>query len=609
LETREKIGDVRLPLSEFRQMNENLETIANWLTSKPVPNDEGTDSEIRPEVATELFTALLKSRDSAWRDFGTVGLAWQKVLRGEMTFEQYRAEYDKLKERWQATIKDPPGKMPRHTAWAQYFVWRYAVHQHSGNDLGSATVAFTDWRENETLAMTDLMVSRKELINEIVFRLIALGDMQSSQMIPPKEVERRLAAVLASLDDPKLMNFEDNSDPTYRRQAWLKSQTDWLIKFPEVAGDRLAPPWKSAKKLLAITESPFRSKLEGGAIHDGAVYCVRRDAAFPPRNQPSLTLLKLPLKEGEPTEVASVALEGAVGNFGISFPGRSISSVAFGSKECCCNVPGFGLVIFGLDDKTPSHLVKMDQNLPYKDVQGLALVGRKLYLGLGGQGALVEYSLDSGEYKPLLAGDWAENPAAFKDIQRLQVFAMLYDAERKRLVFGITAHKMTGATTGTYLPQCGLWEWKLGTTEFKQLHSFSGTAPNWVSPIDANSSLWWARDYLLKFDHANNRLQYLQTAGGRPLNQQLRPTIQTARGVLSTQLIFHRDSIWTGDPLVRTSVKTGKVEPLPPLERPNAPLRQLSCLLLQQTDEGRQIVFGTEQSVWLLQMDDATPKP
>ena len=609
LETREKIGDVRLSLTDLRQVNDTLENVTAWLTSKPNPNDVDTDVESRPAAATELFTALQKSRNSAWRDFGQVGLSWQKVLRGEITFEQYRAEYDKLKERWPATIKEPPGKMPRHTQWEQYFVWRYAVHQHPGNDLGSATVAFTEWRENETLAMTDLMLSRKELINEIVDRLVSVGNTQSSQMIPPKEIERRLAGVLASLDDPKLIDFEDNANLINRRQSWLKAQTDWLFKFPEIAGDRLKAPWKSAKKLLAITESPFRSKLEGGTIHDGAVYCLRRDAAFAPRNQATLTLLKLPLKDGDPTEVASIVLEGAVGNFGISYPGRSISNIAFGSKECCCNVPGFGLVIFGLDDKTPSHFVKLDQNLPYKDVQGLALVDRKLYLGLGGQGALVEYSLETGDYKPLLSGDWAENPAAFKDIQRLQVFAMLHDTERKRLVFGVTAHKVTGTNTFTFLPQSGLWEWNLGTTEFKQLHPFNGTAPNWVSFIDANSLLLWARDYLLKFDHTNNRLQYLQTAGGRPLNQQLTPTIQTARGLLSTQLIFHRDWIWTGDPLVRTSVKTGKTEPLPPLERPNAPLRQLSCLLLQQTDQGRQIVFGTEQSVWLLQMDEATPKP
>jgi hypothetical protein len=609
LETREKIGDVRLGLTDLRKDNDCLETMANWLASKPTPNDANTDADARPAAATEFFTALQKSRNPAWRDLGVVSLSWQKVLSGDLTFEQFRAEYDKLKERWQTTIKDPPGKMPRHTQWEHYFVWRRAVHQHPGNDLGSATVAFTEWRENETLAMTDLMLSRKELISEIVGWLIAVGNTQSNQMIPPKEVERRLAAVLASLDDPKLLDFEDNVNLANRRNSWMKSQTEWLLKFPEVAGDRLKTPWTSAKKLLTITESPFRSKLEGGAIHDGAVYCVRRDAASAPRNQPALTLLKLSLKDGDPTEVASVALEGVSGLMSVSYPARTIANIVFGPKECCCNVPGFGLVIFGLDDKTPSHFVKLDQNLPYKDVQGVALVDRKLYLGLGGQGALVEYSLDSGEYKPLLAGDWAENPAPFKEIPRLQVLAMLHDAERKRLVFGVLAHKMTGATTGTFLPQSGLWEWKLGTTEFKQLHTFNGTAPNWGSSIDANASLLWSRDYLLKFDHTNNRMQYLQTARGRPLNQQLTPTTLTARGILSTQLIFHRDWIWTGDPLVRTSVKTGKTEPLPPLERPNPQLMRFSCTMLQQTDQGRQIVYGTEQSVWLLQMDEATPKP
>lgn len=603
LETREKIGDVRLPLSEFRQMNENLETIANWLTSKPTPNDEGTDSEIRPEVATELFTALLKSRDPAWRDFGTVGLAWQKVLRGESTFEQYRAEYDKLKERWQATIKDPPGKMPRHTQWEQYFVWRYAVHQYSGNDLGSATAAFTDWRENETLAMTDLMVSRKELVSEIVDRLVSLGNMQSSQMIPPKEIERRLAAVLVSLENPQLVDFEDTSNSLNRRNSWLKTQTDWLIRFPEVAGDRLAPPWKSAKKLLTVPDAPIRSSLIGGVIHEDAVYCVRRDAAFAPRNQAMLVLLKIPLKGGDPSEVASLVLDGVnVNQTAVTSLGRPITGVAFGSKECCCIVPGFGLLIFSLDEKQPSHFLKLDEALPYKDVQGAVIVDRKLYLGLGGQGALVEYSLETGEFKPLLAGGWADNPAAFKDIPRAQVFAILHDAERQRLVFSFLAQKAPPSNPSLLVPQTGIWEWKLGTREFRQLHSVQGLPPNWVSPIDANSSLWWSRDSLLKLDHANNRLQFLQTAGGRPLNQQIAPTITTARGVMSPQLIFHRDWVWTGDPFVRTSVKTGKTEPLSPLERPKTSSSIYNCNLLQQTDQGRAIVFGTSQSVWLLEM-------
>ncbi|MBC7815765.1 MAG: hypothetical protein IAG10_02575, partial [Planctomycetaceae bacterium] len=584
LETKEKIGDVRLSLTETRSAYQFLETLSQRLTQRPQPNE--FDAEARLAVAKELFETLLKNRNPAWQDHGQVALWWQKVLRGEMAFEQFQAKYNKLKARWQANIKDPPGKMPRHTQLDLYAVWRFAVHQHSLNDLGSATVAFVEWRENETLALVDFMLSRKEVVAEVVDRLIQVGNVQAGQMIPPKEIERRLDAVLASLDDPKLLDFEEQSTLLQsRRQYWLRAQTDWLIKFPEVAGDRMTPPWKSAKKLLEITESPFQSILQGGTIHDGALYVVRRrDAARAPRNQPTWSLLKLSLKEGDPTEIAAVAMDGGAGNMGFnSFPGRSITNVVFGSQECCCTVPGFGLVIFGLDEKTPSHFVKLAKDLPYKDVQGLALVDRKLYLGMGGQGALVEYSLESGEYKPLFAGDWSENPAPFKDIPRLQVFAVLYDTQWKRLVFDVLAHTIAGPNTGTFLPQTGLWEWKLGTTEFKQLHAFNGTTLDWVSPIDVNSSLLWSRHCLLKFDQANNRLQYLQTAGGRLLNQQLTPTVTVPRGMISPQLILHRDWIWTGDPLVRTSMKTGKTEPLPPLERPTRNFPRVSCVLLQQT--------------------------
>lgn len=610
LNVRAKVGDVPHSVSDIQQQCLFLEGLMRALVFKPYGQQVDLEAESRATAATEIFDLFQKHADPALQGFGRVGSICRRLRYQEIKFDEFQTEFAAIRAWLQKQIQEAPIRTARLTQHEMYAIWNMTLEIQNSSELGGDSLAFQRWQQAEAFAIVDYMQSRKECFPRGVDMMVRLAHTQVFQKLPPVDSSERLQKMIELVDTPTCRFLDDDNSLQHRRDQWIRSQANWARQFPELAGAAGLPqPWKSAKKLWSSgpVGKPGET-LFGGIVHNGAAYLLLHAQSAPLNGKSRLTPVRMPLDGSPQTEFTALSLDDLDSR---RVPPTTLRSLSLDGQTLAVLVPREGIAIFELGDR-PSRLLSEIDGVRFRDAQCVTLIGRSLYAGFGSPGMLVKLDLDGGVTQILFSGEKADNPEPFRDIRELRVLMLQADPARERIIFSVSAEAQREPLRNfqnqsrNALPQTGIWEFKYKTGEYRQLVPLLSAIPDWCEPFISGTTLFASREFLLRFDPVTNRVDPLQSYLVIPLNREIGLDKVPARGIVQPPVAVIADSIWAGEPLTRVNLRTGKVEPLAALERPNdRNTNQTGCVLLHPLNNGKQLVYGTRQSLWLLEMPES----
>ena len=384
--------------------------------------------------------------------------------------------------------------------------------------------------------------------------------------------------------------------PLDQQLAKLRERFAALMPPP----DRKALPWTAAKLLL----SGAKQHLEQPCVVGDSVWVLETD--YPPTA--AMRLLRVPLDGGKVEAYDRVPIDG--------LPDKHYAVGSYGNIR-----------IFPADDIPVSHLTETN-GLPSKHVSALTCCDGKLYAGIGYDGEntpsyLLKCDLKTGRMDVLASSLRREAKSPLDGVMpRFIIRQMLADPVRQRVLFTADAGINLLGSGFT-----GLWGLDTKTDKLTLLMKLNSPC-EWISPIRGNQILLARRCQLsngaysvISFNLETNKGRILYTSTWSEMDRDLveGDLPQTIPyGVYAPHLIVD-GWLWTAAPFSRILTNGVPREFFPSFTGQSLPAVgwQSGFLnpstgwqsgFLEPINNGRQILAGINNQLWLLTLPENTAK-
>lgn len=538
----------------------------------------------------DVFQAMQKHRHPLIVLYGQCGSLLVDLKTKQITPEDCRQHFEKMKQQTWEWIEDPPVQRDVNAFRAGcYKALAFALN---ALDFGRDASA----KPAQYLAICDFMLGRKELVDEVLVQ--ALSRKASTPELETKRLEL-LNRTLALTEQPQC-----------RVLSGLKQHVKdelWPVREKLLAGtaDKAEVPWDKARKVFDISALKDTQALLSPTVVGEHVYLVGCGVR---EQEGAIQLVRVNLADGAfkvvgKTDVTLKRYRSGGISWGVLVNPPFVRGIVVGEGTVYVGTRNDGIYAFG-----PSGTVRRldeKQGFPSTEVEALAFLEGKLYAALGG-GYLVSYEPKAERLEVLASSRRKEKRTPFDDLPGgFTVTCAAADPQRNRLLLALyekplPAPKPSGQTRE---PVSGFWELNVKKGAFtRHLRFTSWSHASYLSPIRNDhlllSNNTWALDYDLVRDKPD--LLWAFNAVGPDLG------IDKARCKdyfgMSAPRWYHDGWLWTDRPFGRLSLATKRQERFPPLGKPRDanPFHPRECI--EPLGKGNQMLIGDLYTLWIVSL-------
>jgi hypothetical protein len=263
--------------------------------------------------------------------------------------------------------------------------------------------------------------------------------------------------------------------------------------------------------------------------------------------------------------------------------------------------------------------------LPVTHPLSVGMYGQTLYVGTD-DGYLVAFDMDSREGEVLAASSRKEKKSPFDDGPPVRIVAIMPDVARDRIVFVASVMDAESNLGMAVSDLGGIWEYRLGDGEFKQLISYRLRPGDilWCKMVDEDSFVMAVRSYgtqVVRFSLSLDSMDILSTIrpGGKvggvesrllqnPGLKQPQPgdlSIDQRQAGISPPFLARGEWLWTANPWGRLSMKTYQWEEWPSFRMPDGAIQVISPNLGIVPISNNQVLMAERGQLWLMTMEEA----
>ena len=400
----------------------------------------------------------------------------------------------------------------------------------------------------------------------------------------------------------------------------LQERRDRLTGVPVGSRVQMPSPWLRVVKLLDLRDPTIDSMFLCQPVVQGeVVYAAAFDRSYSPEH--TLKAFRIPLEGGTPSVLAETQVEGDSWGF---LNRDNIRGVR--PRTACFGVDNYflgtetGVYVFPTQGGKVTRLCSTN-GLPADEIQSLAFMDGKLYVGsgavgraVGRAGYLAVYDLASGRIDVPASSRRSQHLSPFDDQPPFFAASLIPDPPRHRLL-------MLAWTPPSAKNLRGVWAFSPGTAEFKHILELPlyyndelVRGNTWSSQVDENSACFCVRYWELALvDLRNDTFRFHGAAGSASGQVPPAPWPSLLHSPTTTVYppFFLLDGwLWSATPRVpagndfvfhRTSLETGTIEdvPDPPITRKLQARAGLQAF--QLLPDRRRVLLADEDTIWLLE--------
>jgi hypothetical protein len=535
-------------LSRFLENVPRFTSLAERVGTGPADPDD-------PAALAELFQSMAQHPHPLVKLYGRYALL-KLGKKTQVSASERAAQYQDIKKTAYGLIENPPLTPADDLREGSYKFLLHAIESagvHNSND------AILD----DLFELCDFMLNRKEIEGQVFEMAVASNttfDGNRARLLKRLELVNRGLSLAESPEMRKL----------WWNKAFMKSKLEEtrhviLTRYPDLAPAKRDPRWDRVVTLLELSKFPEFQALMAPTVSGNSVFVLGGGVQA---EQPFLELIRVPLAGGSPKLLgrAAVHLKPVVGALSSgSWSTRGFVSACFVADGIVyVGTRTDGILAFP-ETGAPGQPIRTSQGLPSPYVQSMAFLGGRIYAGLEG-GYLVAIDPGNSHVEVLASSRRKEKLTPFDD--REEQFSIPYlvaDPERRRVLF--VMHEATPKDLYQVGPSKdstnGLWEFNVGTREFRRLvRLYSYPMVSWGSPVRNGRILLSSHEFALEFDLARNQPHLLRAFN--PVSPELTPERKEHFGI-GVPHLYRQGWLWSPAPFGRISIPENRQELLPPL--------------------------------------------
>jgi hypothetical protein len=452
----------------------------------------------------------------------------------------------------------------------------------------------------------------------------------------PEELEAVNGALKLILDKPEAY---PDANSTFRKRddvvKDLQQRRDQLKnELGGVSANVPSPsPWKQKVCLLDLA-APINGLawLFKPVVQDGQVFAAALGFHEWGLPEDSLQLVRVPLEGGAPSFLGRANIAGIdwlnrpyvlarqpKSRLTDNGANLDVERAACFGAGCYFAATGSGLFIFPTNGGPVLHL-GASNGLPSEDIQAVAFLDGKLYIGAGEvehNGYLASYEPATRQIAILASSRRGERLSPFDDQAPFYTLCLAADTLRHRLVMAVSTVIIPNNKLPAVTPGMGIWSYLPSTGEYKRLaplrlatlSTMLMHGQTWAGLADANTLTVKGVSGIALFDLRDDRFLSVSYPLADKTNATMTPWQTPTPGnpgqfTVANGPFFLCDGwFYAARPFERKPLPDGRTEQFPPL-RTDYPFEPKESL--QLLEDGKHVLAADQYSLWLLELN---PEP